>query len=76
MRSKVMDEANGTRLDLICDCGKEYEAALMDSQEFVEVVCPKCGKKNIITKDDIESALDAGEDSAVQKLNDLFDKFT
>lgn len=70
-----MDEVNGTRLDLICECGKEYEAALMDSQESVEVVCPKCGKTETITQADVEATLDDGEDSTVQKLNHLFDKF-
>lgn len=71
-----MDEVNGTRLDLICDaCGKEYEAALLDSQESVEVVCPKCGKKEIITQADVEATLDKKKDSTSQKLNDLFDKF-
>lgn len=64
-----MDEINGTRLDLICDvCGKEYEAALLDSQESVEVVCPKCGMKRIITQDNLEATLDDVEDLFWKKV--------
>jgi len=63
-----MSEENGTRLDLICECGQEYEAALMDVDDSVDVTCPKCGKKETITKRDIEATLDKVEDQIWKKL--------
>ena len=62
-----MDE-DGIQLDLICENGHEYTAILFDNTDSVETTCPLCNKKEIVTRSQIESALDNAQKQALENL--------
>ena len=61
---------NGDKLelDLVCNCGHEYTVYFLDTSDSVEAICPSCNTKEIVTKADIESALDEAEQKIIDEL--------
>lgn len=66
-----MNEANGVRLNLTCDCGHKFEVPIAGKDlETLEIDCPACGDTSRLNADQI-AAIVAAHENAVEQVQDM-----